>query len=74
MAMSGPSRSGLIVGLLLAVLGLLCLNYTKGFDVDHRAQWAAEHDLPGPSSPIFLAGVSLLALGAGCVGRALGRR
>jgi hypothetical protein len=64
----------LVSGLVLAVVGFFCLNYTKGFDMEHHVQWAAAHDFPAPSYPIFLAGAGLGALGAALIGHALGSK
>jgi hypothetical protein len=60
--------------LVLVAVGFLCLNYTKGFDMDHHVEWARQHDMPAPSYAIFLAGALLGALGAGGVGHAIGGR
>ncbi len=71
---SRPSRLGRsLVGILILVAGTLCLNYTQGFDMDHHVEWAAQHDLPAPAYPVFVAGVILVAVGAGVVGHAFGR-
>jgi len=63
-----------ILGLLLAVFGFLCLNYTNGFGLDHHMEWARAHGMPGPTYSIFLVGAALGGLGTGVVGYALGRR
>ena len=62
----------LVVGLTAVVLGFFCLNYTKGFDIDHHLVWATQHGLPKPTYPIFLIGVLLQVVGAGVVGHTLG--
>lgn len=62
----------LLAGLL--VLGILCLNYTKAFGVEHHYEYAAEHGVPAPSGTIYFAGVGLTALGAGALGFRMGRR
>ena len=64
----------LVIGLLLVLVGFLCLNYTKAFGVEHHTEWAAEHGLPAPNNTIFLAGAASLALGGLVTGRAVGRR
>ena len=64
----------LAFGLFLGVVGVFCLNYTNGFGLSHHTDWAAEHGMPQPSYSIFVAGVSLVALGAGAAGYAIGRR
>jgi hypothetical protein len=74
MAASSRSSLGWIVGLLLAVFGLLCLNYTNGFGIEHHAEWAAEHGAPAPAYPIFVAGAVLVGLGTGVIGWVIGRR
>jgi hypothetical protein len=62
------------MGVAMLVVGFLCLNYTKGFDLDHHFEWAATHGLPRPTYSIFLAGAILEAVGAGAVGVGIGRR
>ena len=64
----------IVVGIVVAVVGFFCLNYTNGFGIDHHAEWAREHDAPPPTYPIFLAGVILMPLGGALVGHAIGRR
>ena len=67
-------RSFLILGLLVLVFGIACLNYTTAGGADHHRQWAAEKGLPEPSPAIFYLGVACTAAGAGSVGLSLGRR
>ena len=61
------------IGLLVMLFGLACLNYTKGFDLNHHVQWAGEKGLREPSYGIYLMGALLAVLGAGVVGFTLGR-
>lgn len=63
-----------LAGTFVLVLGFLCLNYTKAFDVDHHEEWAAGHGFPRPTYGIYLLGVALLAAGAGSLGWLIGRR
>ena len=67
-------RTALILGLLLLVFGIACLNYTTAEGADHHRQWAAGKGLPEPSRAIFFLGVACTAAGAGSVGFSLGRR
>lgn len=64
----------IVVGAVFAVAGFLCLNYTKGFGIEHHAEWAKEHGVPPPAYPIFLAGAILMPLGGAIVGHGIGRR
>lgn len=64
----------MIIGLVIAVAGFFCLNYTQGFGIDHHREWAAEHGMPAPSEAIFDAGVLLLVVGGGMIGHALARK
>jgi hypothetical protein len=68
-----PHRLAFGLGLMMIVFGFLCLNFTKGFDLDHHIEWATEHGLPAPSYAIFLVGAVLEALGGVVVGYSLGR-
>jgi hypothetical protein len=63
----------LVVGLIVAVLGFFCLNFTNGFGIEHHTEWANAHQMPAPSPTIFYAGVVLLALGGGMIGYSIGR-
>ncbi len=67
-------RSFLILGLLVLVFGIACLNYTNADGADHHRQWAAAKGLPQPSRAIFYLGVASTAAGAGSIGFSLGRR
>ncbi len=66
------------VSIVLAVgaglFGLLCLNYTKAFGVEHHHEWARESGLPAPSAWIWYTGLAGLAIGAGLAGWTLGAR
>ncbi len=67
-------RSFLVIGLLVLVFGLGCLNYTTADGVDHHRAWAQEHGFPPPGGGIFLLGLISTSAGAGLAGFALGRR
>ncbi|MCZ6598184.1 MAG: hypothetical protein O7B99_11145 [Planctomycetota bacterium] len=69
-----PVLIPVLAGFPASVFGFLCLNYTKGFDMDHHVEWAAETGMPGPSHGIYLVGVLFLAAGVGLIGFGLGRR
>jgi hypothetical protein len=62
-----------IAAVALAIFGFFCLNYTKGHNEQHNA-FAAAHNLPPPSQPIFFGGVLALATGAGTIGYTIGTR
>lgn len=61
-------------GVFLLLFGFLCLNYTKGFDLERHRAWAVERGLPEPSLAVYWLGLLLLALGAGLLGWFFGRR
>jgi hypothetical protein len=63
-----------ITALLVLVIGLACLNYTKIGNLERHTAFAQSHDLPPPSRPIFYSGVALTVLGAGFVGFLAGKR
>jgi len=67
-------RMFLILGLLVLVFGIACLNYTTAAGADHHRQWAEGKNLPEPSPTIFYLGVACTAAGAGSIGFSLGRR
>ena len=60
--------------LAVLLLGLACLNYTTDASADHHRAWAAEHDLPPPSPPLFYAGAAATVAGAMLLGLSIGRR
>jgi hypothetical protein len=62
-----------ILGTLLLLFGLGCLNYTKADGLEHHQEVARRHGLPPPGPPIFYAGVAAVVIGAGTVGFSLGR-
>jgi len=64
----------LIFGLLIAVAGFFCLNFTNGFGIDHHREWAAKHGMPAPSEGIFDAGILLLVVGGGVIGHGISRK
>jgi hypothetical protein len=61
------------LGVVSIVFRFLCLNFTKGFDIDHHIVWAAVHGFPAPSYAKFLAGAVLEVVGGGVVGYSRGR-
>jgi len=64
--------ASLIGGLIIVALGFFCLNFTNGFGIEHHTEWAKAHGMPAPSPAIFFAGVVLVAIGGGLVGRSIG--
>jgi hypothetical protein len=73
MAMKRKTRwlVGVIGGLLL-VFGLACLNYTKADALEHHRAAARRHNLPPPSPPIFYGGVLSAVVGATGIGFTIG--
>jgi hypothetical protein len=61
----------ILAGLALAIIGALCLNYTKAWTLDHHVAFAASHNLLPPSRPIFYSGILAVAAGSGAIGYAL---
>jgi hypothetical protein len=73
--MSKKSRWTLsLLGTLLLVFGLACLNYTRAANWEHHQEFARLHNLPPPSSGILYGGVASVVLGSGTVGFVIGRR
>jgi hypothetical protein len=64
---------GLVGGLLL-VFGLACLNYTRKDGWEHHRESASRHGWPPPSGGIFYLGVLTTVLGSAAGGFASGRR
>jgi hypothetical protein len=67
-------KSGIVLGLILAALGVAFLNDTVAFNHEHHMEWSAERGLPAPSGPIFFAGAGLCVLGGVLLGSSWGRR
>jgi hypothetical protein len=63
---------GLLGGLVL-VFGLACLNYTKAEGLEHHREVARQHGWPPPDATIFYAGVGSVVVGATAVGFVAGR-
>jgi hypothetical protein len=63
----------ILVGVVVLVFGLGCLNYTKADGLEHHREVARRHGLPEPGAGIFYMGVLSVALGAGLVGGGIGR-
>jgi hypothetical protein len=64
----------IVLGLIVAAFGLLCLNYTTDENADYHRERALELGVPPPSKTIFVIGLASTVAGAGAVGFALGRR
>ena len=62
-----------LVGVVLLVFGLACLNYTKADGLEHHQEVARLHNLPPPGEPILYGGVGSIVLGAGTIGFVIGR-
>jgi hypothetical protein len=63
----------ILAGTVLLVFGFFCLNYTKADTIQRHRVFAARHNLPPPSRPIFYGGAVGVAVGAGMIGFAIGR-
>jgi sulfite exporter TauE/SafE len=63
-----------LAGIMLILLGLGCLNYTKVDGLQHHMEFAQTHGLPKPGEHILLAGAASLLAGAGLVGYSIGSR
>ena len=63
-----------VIGAVLLLFGLACLNYTRVDGIEHHRQFARQHGLPEPSAPILFGGVASIVFGAGAIGYALGSR
>jgi len=61
-----------VVGALLLVFGLACLNYTKADGLEHHQEVARRYGLPPPGNPILYGGVAAVVVGAGLVGYSIG--
>jgi uncharacterized membrane protein HdeD (DUF308 family) len=61
-----------IIGAILIVFGLLCLNYTKPHALTHHREFARRHNLPQPASSILWLGAVSIASGSAMVGYAFG--
>jgi hypothetical protein len=62
-----------LLGSLVLLFGLGCLNYTEAWGLEHHRAVAERHHLPPPSKTIFLTGVAAVVVGATMVGFVLGR-
>jgi hypothetical protein len=63
-----------VLGVVLLVFGLGCLNYTKANGLEHHREVARKHGLPEPGPGIMYLGVVSVVLGAGIIGYTIGRR
>jgi hypothetical protein len=59
------------IGILVAIFGVACLNYTNGFGIEHHAEWARAQGMPEPTYALFLIGVVSSVLGAAATGCAV---
>jgi hypothetical protein len=63
-----------IVGALMLLFGVLCLNYTKMGSTERHAQFARQHGWPEPSRDILYPGMVFAPLGGCMIGFAMGRK
>lgn len=63
-----------VLGFLVLLFGLGCLNYTKAESIEHHRAQAERYNLPPPAPPIRLLGTACVALGGGLIGFGFGRR
>jgi hypothetical protein len=63
----------LVLGGVLLLFGLGCLNYAEAGGLEHHRESAARFGLLPPSEGIYFAGVASVVLGAGMLGFGLGR-
>jgi hypothetical protein len=64
----------IVVGVVILVFGLLCLNYTRIDGWEHHSAQALRYGFPPPSKSIFHLGVTSTVLGAGLTGFGIGSR
>jgi hypothetical protein len=64
----------IVVGVLILVFGLLCLNYTRMEGWDHHRDQALRYGFLPPSAGIFYMGVISTVAGAGLTGFGIGSR
>ena len=62
-----------VVAVLLVVLGLGCLNYTRADGWEHHTEVARQWNLPRPSIGILYGGALSLIAGSGTLGYMVGR-
>lgn len=48
-----------VIGLLIMLFGLACLNYTNGFGFEHHAEWARARGLPEPAYGLYVLGAAM---------------
>jgi hypothetical protein len=63
-----------IVGALMLLFGVLCLNYTKMGSTERHAQFARQRGWPEPSRRILYLGMVFAPLGGGLIGIVIGWR
>lgn len=63
-----------VLGAVLLLFGLACLNYTKVKGLEHRRAVAEQYGFWPPSPGIFYGGVGSVVAGSGLLGFVLGRR
>jgi hypothetical protein len=61
-------------GMVVVLLGLLCLNYTKASGLERHRAFAQQHQLPEPSNGILWGGAVAVSLGSVLIGYSLGSR
>ena len=66
-------RASIVIGLLLAIFGGLCLNYTTERGAQHHREFAQKHGLPAPSGTIYYIGLFSGLGGAALFGFSVGR-
>ena len=57
-----------IIGVLMLLFGLLCLNYTKIGNYERHSRFAQDHGLPPPSRGIAYLGMLFAPLGGALIG------
>jgi hypothetical protein len=62
-----------ILGALLLLFGLACLNYTKVAGLEYRRAFAERHGILPPGPLILYGGMASVVLGSGLLGFVLGR-
>ena len=62
----------ILSGVILALFGWRCLNYTKAWGLEHHTAFAERHGLPRPSEQIMYAGAVSLLVGGLLIGYSVG--
>jgi hypothetical protein len=61
-----------VLGMIVLVFGLLCLNYTRADGLEHHQEAARRYGLLPPSNAILYGGVLAVVIGAATIGYSLG--